>query len=55
VSLLSDKLAAWARAVPGRHVEQPQRVNVNAVAFACDCSQDGELVVRVRDPRPTPR
>jgi hypothetical protein len=41
-----EKLAQWASARPGRVAGPPKRVNVNAVAFECDCTEGGEIVVR---------
>jgi hypothetical protein len=40
------KLAQWASDRHGRVAGAPKRVNVNAVALECDCTEDGELVVR---------
>jgi hypothetical protein len=46
----AEKLVQWQAARPGRIVGKPERVNVNAVAFACDCSEAGALVVRGQGP-----
>jgi hypothetical protein len=48
--LLTAKLAAWAKAAQGRAVVGPLRVNVNATAYAVDCTEHGELVVRGEGP-----
>jgi len=39
------KLAEWQKARPGRLVGPPQRVNVNAVAWECECTEGGVRVV----------
>lgn len=41
----AEKLAEWLRARPGRVVGPPKRVNVNDVAWECECTDNGARVV----------